>query len=665
MSKTILITGASGFVMHHVVEHVLKNTDWRIVCIDRLNSPRKNGYDRLRDIKVFDDTRVERYMHNLNLPFSEGLKMEIGEVNYFLNGASGSHVDNSITSPVEFVQNNVNIALHGLEYARELNERGCLEKYHAFSTDECFGTAPFGVDYNEGDRHNPGNPYASSKSCQESITRAYANTYKIPCIVTNCWDMGTKLFTKDGLKGYDEVSEGDLVWTLDKDENLVLEPIQAKVKMKGPDQMYKFKHYMFEQFVTPNHRIMFKRPVGKNRKYGEIEECHAEKLFGMKNRIRIPLTGKWEGDDSYMPKEFDKFWLAEVLGWFVSEGWCNQWNGISFGAGKESQYVELENLLESYNPVRRGRSVNILDKEKKLKTIIKKCGHLAENKVVPDFIKYSSVPVLEKFFRSAMMGDGANFDTDGQQKVYYTKSKQLAMDMMEIGMKLGYGVRLSERETYNPGKTILSKSYIVRFHKAYADLEKKNILKEEYNGDVWCVSVPSGRVFTSRDGGVVLTGQTMNVLGERQDPEKFLPKIINYVLEGKTLSIHSDPTKTQAGLRHYIHARNIGSAILHIYEHSNEILHNVDASMGVFNIVGEKEYDNLELAKLVASYVGKPLKYEMVDFHSSRPGHDLRYSLSGKKMYDLGWRHPVSIEDSIKKIVEWTLKEENKKWLRE
>ena len=55
-----------------------------------------------------------------------------------------------------------------------------------------------------------------------------------------------------------------------------------------------------------------------------------------------------------------------------------------------------------------------------------------------------------------------------------------------------------------------------------------------------------------------------------------------------------------------------------------------------FNLVGPIELDNLELAKLIAKSVGKKLKYKMVDFHSSRPGHDLRYALDGSLLKDLG-----------------------------
>ena len=75
----------------------------------------------------------------------------------------------------------------------------------------------------------------------------------------------------------------------------------------------------------------------------------------------------------------------------------------------------------------------------------------------------------------------------------------------------------------------------------------------------------------------------------------------------------------------------------------------------------EEETDNLELAQMIANILGKELKYEMVDFHSQRPGHDLRYALDGSKMKEKGWNHPVPFKESLKKTIEWTL--ENERWL--
>lgn len=174
-------SGAAGFVGHHIVEHFLKNTDWDIIVLDKLNYA-ASGLDRLRDIKAFDENRVKVFSVDLQLPISEGVKQEIGEVDYILNLASESHVDRSISDPVNFINNNVQLMLTMLEYARGIKT---LKKFIQFSTDEVFSTASNGVAYKESDRHCSSNPYAASKDSQESICRAYANTYGLPINITN------------------------------------------------------------------------------------------------------------------------------------------------------------------------------------------------------------------------------------------------------------------------------------------------------------------------------------------------------------------------------------------------------------------------------------------------------------------------------------------------
>jgi dTDP-glucose 4,6-dehydratase len=334
--KKVILTGANGFVGHHILEHFIKHTDWEIYCLDKL-SYASSGHDRIRDINVFNDDRVKIFTTDLCLPLPEGLVKELGDISYIFHVAADSHVDNSISDPVPFVQNNINSTLHILEYARNLNN---LEKFIYFSTDEVYGSAPVGKNYSEGERFNCGNPYSASKGAAECICQSYANTYKMPIIITN----------------------------------------------------------------------------------------------------------------------------------------------------------------------------------------------------------------------------------------------------------------------------------------------------------------------------------TMNVIGERQHPEKFIPKVINKILNGETVTIHSNKEKTKAGSRFYIHARNIADALLHILDECDETLDNYDSSKGRFNIVGETETDNLELAQLIAKILGKELKYQMVDFHSQRPGHDLRYALDGEKMKSLGWFHPIGFEESLENTINWTLKRQE--WLK-
>lgn len=145
----------------------------------------------------------------------------------------------------------------------------------------------------------------------------------------------------------------------------------------------------------------------------------------------------------------------------------------------------------------------------------------------------------------------------------------------------------------------------------------------------------------------VIVTHTMNVIGERQHPEKYVPGTIAKVRDGERVLIHADKTRTRAGSRYYIHARNVARAVDFLMRHG---------SPGEkYNIVGEREMDNLELAERIAAAVGRSLAYEMVDFHSSRPGHDLRYALDGAKMARMGWTLPDTIEQSIADVVTWSL----------
>jgi dTDP-glucose 4,6-dehydratase len=88
-------------------------------------------------------------------------------------------------------------------------------------------------------------------------------------------------------------------------------------------------------------------------------------------------------------------------------------------------------------------------------------------------------------------------------------------------------------------------------------------------------------------------------------------------------------------------------------------------SLGVrcpkFNIVGKEEIDNLSMVKILAEAQGKEPVYEMVDFHTSRPGHDLRYSLDGSFMRKLGWEPKVTLKQRLFEVSEWSLK--NKEWI--
>jgi len=163
----------------------------------------------------------------------------------------------------------------------------------------------------------------------------------------------------------------------------------------------------------------------------------------------------------------------------------------------------------------------------------------------------------------------------------------------------------------------------------------------------------------------IVVTHTMNVFGERQHPEKFIPMCIQKVRDGEMVTVHSDPSRTIAGSRHYIHAKDVADGLMFVLENLQDYKHSGDyghAKCPKFNLVGPEEIDNLSLAKMIATAVGKELIYEMTDFHSSRPGHDLRYALDGGLLKSLGWEPKIKFSERVKEVVEWTLI--NNRWLR-
>ena len=199
MRKRILVTGGAGFFGHHLVEHILKNTEWDIVVLDSLNYA-SFGFDRIRDVGCYDVRRVERFVHNIVSPMELGLRRELGQFNFILHAAAETHVDNSIKNPLPFVETNVLGTARLLEFSRTQEK---LETFLFFSTDEVFGPAAVTnlnvqysghnlslySEYREWDRHNPTNPYSATKAAGEELCLAWSNTYRIPVIITHCMNI--------------------------------------------------------------------------------------------------------------------------------------------------------------------------------------------------------------------------------------------------------------------------------------------------------------------------------------------------------------------------------------------------------------------------------------------------------------------------------------------
>lgn len=146
---------------------------------------------------------------------------------------------------------------------------------------------------------------------------------------------------------------------------------------------------------------------------------------------------------------------------------------------------------------------------------------------------------------------------------------------------------------------------------------------------------------------------TVNNFGFSQDSEKYLARLIRMIDNDETVTVHG--SENNIGGRFYLHAKNHASAIKHIIDNKLVIEYkdtNEKTYPARYNVTSDDEVDNLTMAKMVAELMGKELKFELVDVHSSRPGHDRRYALDGTKLKDTGWELEFPLKESLKEYIE-------------
>jgi dTDP-glucose 4,6-dehydratase len=172
----------------------------------------------------------------------------------------------------------------------------------------------------------------------------------------------------------------------------------------------------------------------------------------------------------------------------------------------------------------------------------------------------------------------------------------------------------------------------------------------------------------------VVISNCMNIIGEWQDPEKFLPKIIGYIIQNKEMPIYADVVESEdydleedgkrwkIGSRVYLHARNKADALVFLSKRKPALYSQGAKRPDRYNICGVNELNNLELAQKVANIIKKVpgykdvnLRYKLIPSESARPGYDRRYALDGTKLRDMGWKPPMDFDESLERIVKWTL----------
>ena len=224
----------------------------------------------------------------------------------------------------------------------------------------------------------------------------------------------------------------------------------------------------------------------------------------------------------------------------------------------------------------------------------------------------------------------------------------LVYNMLEFAreVKPELFLQFSTDETYGPAPVGVN-------HKEWASILPSN----PYSASKACQEAVAISYWRTYGVPVVITN-TMNLVGETQDHEKYPAQLIRKINSGETVTVHG--SVGNIGSRFYIHARNAADAVLFIINslppkpYTDGQVDRPDR----YNITGEVELDNLTLGIMVAKILGKEFKYELQEFHKSRPGHDRRYALDGAKLKELGWKPKTSFKNLVELMVEADIKRE-------
>lgn len=176
----VLITGGAGFIGSHVVKHFLADSRYHVYNLDKLtyagNPNNLTGLEKSENYTfIHGDITDASFVQKL---------FQKHQFKHIIHLAAESHVDRSITDPNVFAKTNIlgtlNL-LHSFKAAHQ--KRGIF--YH-ISTDEVYGTLGETGLFTETSPYQPNSPYAASKASSDHFVRAYAETYKLPVIISNC-----------------------------------------------------------------------------------------------------------------------------------------------------------------------------------------------------------------------------------------------------------------------------------------------------------------------------------------------------------------------------------------------------------------------------------------------------------------------------------------------
>lgn len=670
---SILVTGGCGFIGSNFVQYALDNCDESIVVLDNLtyagridNLPQQNPRVLFFRGDIADETTVKNVF-------------DTNDISMVFNFAAETHVDRSISKSEDFIRSNI----VGVQVLIEQSRK--------------------------------------SKNFKRFVQ-------------VSCYDDRTLALTKNGIKRYDEIVEGDVVYSLNPHtKELEEKPVQKVIVQDYDGDMVRFQTSRLDLMVTPNHRMFIENTRG---------DIVVEEAIKTKERsvFRMPKA-HWIGKTTTQKNMSDVLYL---LGIFIGDGWAQSKvvhrvskTGLSKpeyllrGRDASGRFVRLGCVgdkpvtctghriyldIPEKDPCRKRVEETLsrmgikwhAEKAKAGEHIYfssefwvgffnENAGRKAPSKDIPKWALSLPPEQLRYLFDGLMDSDGTK-----DRKSYTTSSIALVRSFCELCLKLGFHVRyqkISGRPIF-PRRTHYVVYPSIRKRKTAT---KRNCSLVAYKGKIWCLKVKDNKNFAVvRNGRIDFCGNTDEVYGSldseespfteqnkicpsspysaskasadlllysyfkthgfpvvitrcsnnygpRQHIEKFLPKVITNALQNKSIPVYGKGSNVRDWIFVEDHCEGVWLA-------------GERGEPGeVYNLGGNCEMCNIEIAQLILDLMGKPKS--LIDFVEDRKGHDFRYAINyTKATRKLGWIPWTDFMDGLRRTILWYKK--NDGWTR-
>ena len=381
-----------------------------------------------------------------------------------------------------------------------------------------------------------------------------------------CYDFETEVLTKEGWKHFEDITYDDYIATLNKNNELEYHKPSDIIKYHYEGKMYVLENRGVDIKVTPNHNLYVSKGSYYNgsknneKKEYDFELCTPDKYFGKDKRFKkgciwigektekkfkVPdytytnlgtskKGNKYERKYTIKGKEFEIKPFLRFLGFYVAEGYTrHNKNGsniyIAYNPKDEEELVNKIIREIGFNCDKQKNSGLKRFSDASLSIWLKEnCGHLAENKKVPSFIKNLEPEYIKEFLTYLFIGDGCKRETSN---ILTTTSKQLSDDVSELILKCGDSFRIyRERKRSEKTLTVFEINWLKNNYIEIDNSKTKQINNfkegwEDYSGFVYCVTVPNNIIYVRRNGKGYWCGNSLRWYDERGCEE--VDKIIN------------------------------------------------------------------------------------------------------------------------------------------